>query len=34
MGEGMLERSTNQGPTNNATINSGFFYFGVRYELF
>ncbi|MBL0123280.1 MAG: hypothetical protein IPP88_11315 [Betaproteobacteria bacterium] len=34
LGEGLLERSTNQGTTNNATINSGFFYFGVRYELF
>jgi hypothetical protein len=34
MGEGLLEHSTNEGPTNNATTNSLFFYFGARYELF
>jgi hypothetical protein len=33
-GEGMLEHSTNEGPTNNATTNSVFFYVGARYELF
>jgi hypothetical protein len=34
MGEGFLEHSTNQGPTNNATTDSVFFYLGVRHELF
>jgi hypothetical protein len=34
MSEGLLEHSTNEGPTNNATTNSVFFYFGARYELF
>jgi hypothetical protein len=34
MGEGLVEHSTNQGPLNNATTNSVFFYFGMRYELF
>ena len=34
MGEGLLERSSNQGLTNHDTTNSVFFYFGVRYELF
>jgi hypothetical protein len=34
MGETMLEHSSNQGPTNQDTTNSVFFYFGVRYELF
>jgi hypothetical protein len=34
MSEGMVEHSTNEGPDNNATTNSVFFYFGVRYELF
>jgi hypothetical protein len=34
MSEGLLEHSTNEGPTNNATTNSVFFYFGLRYELF
>jgi hypothetical protein len=34
MGEGLVEHSTNQGPTNNATTNSVFFYLGMRYELF
>ncbi len=34
MGEGLLEHSTNQGPTNNASTNSVFFYLGMRYELF
>jgi hypothetical protein len=32
--EGLLEHSTNEGPTNNATTNSVFFYVGARYELF
>ena len=34
MGECMVERSTNQGPSNQDTTNSVFFYFGVRHELF
>jgi hypothetical protein len=34
MSEGLLEHSTNEGPTNNATTNSVFFYLGARYELF
>jgi hypothetical protein len=34
MAEGLVEHSTNQGPTNNASTNSVFFYFGLRYELF
>ena len=34
MGELMIERSTNEGPTNQDTTTSAFFYFGVRYELF
>jgi hypothetical protein len=34
MGEFMLEHSTNQGPTNNDTTDSVYFYFGIRYELF
>lgn len=34
MSEGLLEHSTNEGVTNNATTNSVFFYFGARYELF
>ncbi len=34
MGECMVEHSTNQGPTNQDTTNSVFFYFGVRHELF
>jgi predicted porin len=34
LGEGSLERSTNRGPTNNATTSAGFFYVGMRYELF
>lgn len=34
MGECMVEHSTNEGPTNQDTTNSVFFYFGVRHELF
>jgi hypothetical protein len=34
MGESLIEHSTNQGVSNNATTNSVFFYFGLRYELF
>ncbi len=34
MAEGLIEHSTNQGPTNNASTNSIFFYLGLRYELF
>lgn len=34
MGESLIEHSTNQGASNNATTNSVFFYFGLRYELF
>jgi hypothetical protein len=34
MSEGLLEHSTNEGPTNSATTNSLFFYVGARYELF
>lgn len=34
MGECMVEHSTNQGPTNQDTTTSVFFYFGVRHELF
>ncbi|MDD5336724.1 MAG: hypothetical protein PHS32_23545 [Rhodoferax sp.] len=34
MGECMVEHSTNQGPTNQDTTNSVFFYFGLRHELF
>ena len=34
MAEGLIEHSTNQGPTNNASTNSVFFYLGLRYELF
>ena len=32
--EAMIEHSTIQGLTNNATSNSVFFYIGLRYELF
>jgi hypothetical protein len=34
MMEGLLEHSTTQGSGNNVTVNSMFFYVGVRYELF
>ncbi len=34
MGEGLVEHSTNQGPTNHDSTNSVFFYLGMRYELF
>ena len=34
LGEVLLEHSTSQGPANDATVDSLFFYFGVRYELF
>jgi hypothetical protein len=34
MGETVVEHSTNEGPLNNDTTTSVFFYFGVRYELF
>lgn len=34
VGEGVLEYSNNQGPTNHDTTTSVFFYFGLRYELF
>ncbi len=34
VGETVLEHSRNQGPTNQDTTTSVFFYFGVRYELF
>jgi hypothetical protein len=34
LGEGILEHSTTEGPSNNDTTNSVFFYVGYRYELF
>jgi hypothetical protein len=34
MSEVMVERSTNEGPTNNATTNAVYFYVGASYELF
>ncbi len=34
MAECMVEHSTNEGPSNQDTTNSVFFYFGVRHELF
>ena len=34
LGEGIVEHSTTDGPSNNDTTNSVFFYIGYRYELF
>ncbi len=34
LGESIVEHSKTDGPTNNDTTNSIFFYFGYRYELF
>ena len=34
LGEGIVEHSQTNGPTNSDTTNQIFFYFGYRYDLF